>query len=228
MAAKIEALINLDNLRHNLACVRRLAPSSSVLAVVKADAYGHGVRGLLPALQDADALAVAHIEEALELRARSNKAIVILEGFLNREEWRLCRDNTLTPVLHNDEQLQLMHDEPPPADFAAWIKLDTGMHRLGFEPTRLAAVRNRLQGIQAGMTLTAMTHFARSEELNHPLTRHQMALFDSVNREPQLPASLANSGAIIGWPDSHRQWIRPGLMLYGVSPLASARSICDR
>ncbi|MBP8924800.1 MAG: alanine racemase [Pseudomonadales bacterium] len=219
MALKIEAHIHLDNLRHNLECVRRLAPRSQLLAVVKADAYGHELRGVLPALDGADAFAVAHIDEAMELREHTTRPIVILEGFLDRSEWQLCRTHALTPVLHQSEQLALFEREPPPADSSAWLKIDTGMHRLGFAPAELAAVRQRLLAAQAATRLVAMTHFARSEEVDHPLSAAQIERFDSANNAARLPASMANSGGIIGLPESHRDWVRPGLMLYGVSPI---------
>lgn len=225
MALKIEAHIHLDNLRHNLECVRHLAPHSQLLAVVKADAYGHDLRGVLPALDAADAFAVAHIDEAMELREHTTRPIVILEGFLDRAEWQLCRTHTLTPVLHRPEQLALFEHEPPAADFGAWIKIDTGMHRLGFAPAELAAVRQRLLDAQAATRLVAMTHFARSEEAAHPLTVTQIERFDSANATTHLPASIANSGGIIGWPASHRDWVRPGLMLYGVTPIAGYREL---
>lgn len=218
MFAKAEALIYPANLSHNLDCVRRLAPASRVLAVVKADAYGHGLVALLDALKKADALAVAHIGEAIELREHSPKQIVILEGFLDAAEWTQCLQYDLTPVLHMEEQLRIMRATPPPTGFAAWIKLDTGMHRLGFAPADLSRVKADLLATQAELHLTAMTHFARSEESGHVLTAQQIDRFDAANHGTQLPASLANSAAIVDWPRSHRDWVRPGLMLYGIAP----------
>lgn len=218
MAQKIEALVNLDALRHNLACVRALAPRSRILAVVKADAYGHGVRHVVPALAGADALAVAHIDEALELRAWSRQPVVVLEGFLDGAEWQRCRDAGLTPVIHENEQLHMMARDPPPPGFSMWIKLDTGMHRLGFPPAELPRVWQRLREIQPGLEIVLMTHFARAEDRAHPGTAEQMARFDAATSGFRLPCSLANSAAISAWPDTHRDWVRPGLMLYGVPP----------
>ena len=218
MALKIEALIDTDALRHNLGRVRALAPRSRVLAVVKADAYGHGVRTVLPALTQADALAVAHIDEALEIRRWSAQPLVVLEGFLDTEEWRSCLEQTLTPVLHQPEQLGIIERHPPPPGFNVWIKLDTGMHRLGFDPAELQGVLARLRAAQPALDFVLMTHFSRAEDTAHASTPEQIARFDAATGPLTLPASLANSAGITFWPQSQREWVRPGLMLYGVSP----------
>lgn len=218
MALKIEALVNPDALRHNLACVRALAPRSRVLAVVKADAYGHGVRHVVPALASADALAVAHIDEALELREWSRQPVVVLEGFLDAAEWQRCRDAGLTPVIHQSEQLRTIERHPPSPGFAVWIKLDTGMHRLGFPPAELTRVLQRLRAVQPALEIVLMTHFARAEDVAHPGTADQMACFDAATSGLRLPCSLANSAAISAFSNGHRDWVRPGLMLYGVPP----------
>ena len=218
MARKIEALIDLDALAHNLGRVRRLAQGSRVLAVVKADAYGHGAPALLGALADADALAVAHIDEALELRELTRKPIVVLEGFLDESEWHLCRDNGITPVLHQGEQIALLERLPPAPGSQVWIKLDTGMHRLGFDAPEIDAVLRRLLAAQASVQPILMTHLARSEEIAHELTARQLSRLDAANATHRLPVSIANSGAIINHPETHRDWVRPGLMLYGHAP----------
>lgn len=218
MTHKIEATIDLAALRHNLALVRSLAPASRVLAVVKADAYGHGLRGLLPAFDGADALAVAHIDEALELRAWSAKPIVVLEGFLDAREWSDFRAHALTPVLHTREQIAIIERDPPAAGASAWLKIDTGMNRLGFEPQALPRLRERLALAAPGLGLVLMTHLARADEPAHPATDAQIARFDDVAAGSGLAQSIANSGGIIGWPGAHRDWVRPGLMLYGIPP----------
>jgi len=218
MALKIEALIDADALRHNLVQVRALAPQSRVLAVVKADAYGHGVRHIVPALTNADALAVAHIDEALELRELSAQPIVVLEGFLDAAEWQNCLVRNLTPVLHQPEQLRMIEQNPPPSGFSAWIKIDTGMHRLGFAPSDLPHVLARLHAAQPALELVLMTHLARAEDGADGGTTTQIALFDQANASARLPASIANSAGIACWAGSRREWVRPGLMLYGVAP----------
>jgi alanine racemase len=219
MTHKIEATIDLAALRHNLALVRSLAPASRVLAVVKADAYGHGLWGLLPALEGADALAVAHIDEALELREWSAKPIVVLEGFLDAREWSDFCEHGLTPVLHTEEQIAIIERDPPATGASAWIKLDTGMNRLGFEPGELPRLRERLALAAPGLELVLMTHLARADEPWHPATDRQIALFDTVAAGSGLAQSIANSGGIIDWPGAHRDWVRPGLMLYGIAPV---------
>lgn len=218
MARKIEATIDLDALRHNLACVRSLAPQSRVLAVVKADAYGHGVRHVAPALAGADALAVAHIDEALELRTFTRQRVVVLEGFLGMTEWRACLAEQVTPVIHQAEQLRSIEQLPPPAGFGVWIKIDTGMRRLGFAPGELPTVLARLRAAQPALDIVLMTHMARAEDSTHPFTATQIARFDAATTGLGLPASIANSAGLIGWPGARREWVRPGLMLYGVEP----------
>lgn len=218
MALKIEALIDTDALRHNLGRVRALAPRSRVLAVVKADAYGHGVRHVLPALQNADALAVAHIDEGLELRALTTQAVVVLEGFLDAEEWRNCRARQLTPVLHQQEQLAIIEQAPPSPGSTVWVKIDTGMHRLGFAASELQRVLASLRSAQPALDVVLMTHFSHAEDANHPGTPTQIAAFDAATLSLGLPASLANSAGLARWPASRREWVRPGLMLYGVPP----------
>lgn len=222
MARKIEATIDLDALRHNLACVRALAPQSRVLAVVKADAYGHGVRHVAPALAGADALAVAHIDEALELRTFSRQPVVVLEGFLDIAEWRACLAEQVTPVIHQAEQLRSIEQLPPPAGFGVWIKIDTGMRRLGFAPGELPTVLARLRAAQPALDIVLMTHMARAEDSTHPFTATQIARFDAATAGLGLPTSIANSAGLIGWPRARREWVRPGLMLYGVEPSPSA------
>ena len=218
MIRKIEATIDLGNIRHNLARVRALAPRSHVLAMVKADAYGHGSRGVLPALGSADALAVAHIDEAQELRAHTAQELVILEGFLDAQEWQACLQHRLTPVIHQHEQLALLERAPPPATATAWIKIDTGMHRLGFAPAELQAVCARLRAAQPSLRLVLMTHLAGAEETAREGTARQIAAFDDANAALGLSASIVNSAGILGWPAAHRDWVRPGLMLYGIAP----------
>ncbi len=217
MALKIEALIDLSALRHNLARVRALAPHSRVLAVVKADAYGHGIRNVLPALEDADALAVAHIDEALELREWSHQAVVVLEGFLDASEWGNCLARNVTPVLHQTEQLRIIEQRPPPPGFNVWVKIDTGMHRLGFTPSDLPQVLARLRTAQPAIEVVLMTHFSRAEEAAHQGTDAEIGRFDEATSTLGLPRSLANSAGITRWPRCHREWVRPGLMLYGIA-----------
>jgi alanine racemase len=209
-------------LRGNLARIREMAPRSRVMAVVKANAYGHGLVPTALCLADADAFAVARMEEAQALRgAGVRKPIVLLEGVFNAEQLEEAARQNLEIVVHEDEQLALLERALPGHRFVVWLKIDTGMNRLGFRATqvdgamaRLAALGERLHEIRL------LTHFASADERDNPLTAQQIARFSELTRGRSCARSLANSAAVFAQPDAHADWIRPGIALYGVSPFA--------
>lgn len=219
MARSATASIDLTALRHNLRQVRNMAPNSNVIAVVKADGYGHGIIDVARSLSAADLLGVACIEEALQLReAGITTDILLLEGFFEDSELTLIERYNLQSVIHQHVQLdqicQHSFKQPP----SVWIKLDTGMNRLGFEPEQFPAIYRQLQQSGTVVSIRAMTHLACSDELNNPLTLQQYQTLKSVTNDADIELSVAASAAVIGWPQTHEQWVRPGLMLYGVSP----------
>lgn len=223
MSRATAASISHAALRHNLAEVRRRAPQSRVMAVVKADAYGHGLERVANTLRDADAFGVAALSDAERIRAAGlDKRIVLLSGFDEPSDLAILRRLKLDAVLHCDEQLRMLELDDATAASASplrlWIKIDTGMRRLGFRPERvpelLARVRE-LPGIDPG--LQWMSHLARSDEFAVPSTPQQVAAFDAALDGIDGDRSLANSAAVLGWPASHRDWIRPGGALYGMS-----------
>jgi alanine racemase len=235
MPRPARALIDLDALRHNLACVRAHAPGARVLAVVKANAYGHGAvpvaRALLAA--GADALGVACTEEALELRESAIRApILLMEGPFTPDEVALADREGLSLVVHDRAQLEWILAARPAAPFACWLKVDTGMHRVGFDPAELPAVHAALAAAPQVGELVLMSHFARADEPAHGFTRSQLERFGALHRA--LPAaapptlSLANSAAVLAWPESHGDWVRPGIMLYGATPLGDAHPSAAR
>lgn len=221
MIPRVTATIDLAALRHNLGQVRRYAPHSKVMAAIKADAYGHGAVPVARALADhADAFAVAALEEALALReARVQSRIALLEGILSAEEAKLCLRHELEIVVHDHWQLELLEHLPQGARVALWVKLDSGMHRLGFPLGDVPRVWERLRARPDWELCGWITHLACADEPDNPATREQVAAFTQAVQGLPGARSIGNSAGLIAWPEARADWVRPGLMLYGASPL---------
>lgn len=221
-----QAIIDLGALRHNFRKARALAPHSRLMAVVKADGYGHGLTRVAEVLAEADALAVARLEEALILRQAGHcGSIVLLEGITDKEELQLAAAYGLTPVVHEATQLDLLRHIPVPAPLPVWLKVDTGMHRLGFPPEVAAEVMTHLRDCPAVASIMGlMTHLANADQTGDSLTASQLETFKKI-AAPGLLRSMANSAAIMAYPQTHFDWVRPGLMLYGASPFTSYTSV---
>jgi alanine racemase len=213
------ATIHVDALRHNLMQVRALAPRSRVMAVVKADGYGHGLERVAHALEGADAFGVAAIGDAERLRAAGlSQRIVLLSGFDEPADLPLLRRLKIDSVVHHAAQLEILEADRGDTPIRVWLKIDSGMHRLGFPPEQAAAVHSRLRALlQVDADLPVMTHFASSDEFDGPLTPLQIGRFDAATAGIAGPRSLANSAAILGWPQAHGDWVRAGGALYGLS-----------
>lgn len=222
MSRRPQAVIDLDALAHNFNIVRQLAPTSKVLAVLKANAYGHGMAQVAAALKHADALGVARIDEALALRAKGIvKPIVLLEGFFHADELEQVVASNLQVVIHHREQVQALLTARLDTPVRVWLKIDSGMHRLGIYPAEFGELHQALlHSPNVLQPVRLMSHFASSDELDNPATMLQQQLFERIVAGVDAEQSLANSAAILNWPQSHKQWIRPGLMLYGISPIA--------
>ena len=222
MSRPTVATIHIDALRHNLAQVRALAPRSRVLAVVKADGYGHGLERVAHALEGADAFGVAALSDAERLRAAGlSQRIVLLSGFDEPDDLSQLRRLSVDTVLHHDEQLRMLEADASGTPLRVWLKLDTGMHRLGFAPQRASELHGRLRALpNVDSDIVLMTHFARSDEFECDATQRQIDLFDSATRGLPGPRSLSNSAGVLGWPSAHGDWVRPGGALYGLSPVA--------
>ncbi|HET7845666.1 MAG TPA: alanine racemase [Xanthomonadales bacterium] len=216
------ATIHLAALRSNLARVRALAPKSRVMAVVKADGYGHGLERVARALADADAFGVASIADGERIRAVGlGNRIVVLGGIDEARDVGEMRRLALDTVVHHDSQLELLERAPAGAPIRAWLKLDTGMHRLGFAPERAKETHARLRACAAvDPAIVLMTHFSNSDAFADPVTPAQVQRFLRVARELGGERSLANSAAVLGFPDAHADWVRVGGLLYGVSVIA--------
>lgn len=213
------ARIDLDALRHNLARVRESAPDCKVITAIKANGYGHGFLEIAQALDEADAYAVARVEEALELRdAGLNKRIMVLEGYANLPELMLCRNSGLDLVIHDRFQLQLLDKLPAgKKPLRVWIKIDTGMHRVGIQTDEAEVIIGQLGHLDDVELVGVMTHFANADDRNSDYTHEQLESFAPFI-DPELEVSIANSAGILAWPGSHKGWVRPGIMLYGTSP----------
>ncbi len=225
MTRPARALIDIPALRHNFQQVRKAAPDCKILAVVKADAYGHGAERVARALDDADGFAVARIEEGRALRAIGiARPVLLLPGVCGDGELAAAATLDLDLVVHHDSQIASLERASPRERVRVWLKVDTGMHRLGFAPEHVASVWQRLQVCPAVDTpIRLMTHLARADERNDASTGEQIARFSSLAKGRETETSLANSAGVLGWPNSHGDWVRPGIMLYGISPFVGGR-----
>ena len=221
--------IDLAALRHNLGIVRTTAPHARVLAVIKANAYGHGDQAIIEALQGADGVAVARLDEAVRLRASEyQKRILVLGVLAGRDDIELVLSNDLDITISHIDQLVFLERVPTGRAISVWIKVDTGMHRLGIQPSQVNSVLNRLETMLPHAELRLMTHFANADQTDRTATAAQISAFMAAALpSPKLETSLANSAAILAWPEAHADWVRPGIMLYGSSPFSgrSAESL---
>lgn len=222
MSRLATATIHLDALRHNLARIRQLAAPARVVAVVKAEAYGHGLERVAHALADADAFGVASIADGQRLRAAGHwQRIVVLSGpdcAADLDEFRRLR---LDAVVHHSDQLGWLQADRGGAPIHVWLMVDSGMHRLGFAPGDVAAVHARLAGMPAvAGPITLATHFAASDEFDNPFTAGQITSFNRATSSLAGPRSLGNSSAVLGWPAGRGDWVRAGGLLYGLSVVA--------
>jgi alanine racemase len=221
-----QAHIDHGALRHNLKRVRQAAPECKIWAVIKADAYGHGMLRVAGSLAEADGLAVARLDEALELRRHGfQQRILILSACSTRAEFKAAAAAGLDTVIHHPHQLEeLPEGEDLAAPLSVWLKVDTGMHRLGFDPRFLVEVSERLARNPVIGDLHLISHLACADDPADPLTGAQCRAFFSLDPSPYRARSLANSAGILGVPESHADWVRPGIMLYGASPLLDSRA----
>ncbi len=191
-------------------------------AVIKANGYGHGQARVARALDAADAFAVACIEEAVTLReAGVHKPILLLEGCFEAAELPLCSLLGFAVGVHDPGQVEMLEQARLERPVSVWLKIDTGMHRLGIAPEQAVAVWRRLRDCPAvAPAIHLMSHLARADERDSDYTLTQLQLFEHLGRALPGERSLANSAAVLAWPQTHYHWVRPGLMLYGAAPFA--------
>ena len=222
----LRACIDLDALRHNLQAVKHYAPSARVMAVIKANAYGHGLMRAASALRDADGFAVVELDAAVRLReAGYDQRILLLEGFFSADELDVVAEFRLTPVVHSLEQVAMLTGSALATPLDIFLKINTGMNRLGFIPSVFARVHAQLSALPMIGNITLMMHFANAEEKGG--VDAQLHAFNLLTQKMAAPRSLANSAALIIEPSTQGDWVRPGIMLYGSSPFAerSAESL---
>lgn len=220
-----KAVINLVACQHNLSVAQQASPNSKCIAIIKANAYGHGMVEIAKALNNADAFGVARIDEAIQLRqSHISQPILLLEGFTSKIELDLVRKNSFESVIHNESQLQLLEQSTGDA-ISITLKIDSGMHRLGFSPEEVESVIQRLEKCeQVIKPFKVMTHLANADDKHDDKTLKQIDVFyqsiDFLSKEllSETETSIANSAGLLGWPQSHGTWNRPGIMLYGISP----------
>ncbi len=220
MTRPVRALIDTQALRHNLKQVRKTAPNAKIMAVVKADAYGHGLATVANILTEAHAFAVASFDEGVALRnAGVAHPICLLEGFFDTQELTLLNHYRFSSVVHNLVQLQRLESHQSSSPIDVWLKADTGMNRIGFVPDELPDVLARLHKCNAVGRVRLMSHLARADDRADKATNDQIALFTKLAATREWECSLANSAGVVAWPQSHFDWVRPGIMLYGASPV---------
>ena len=225
MTRPARAILNAPALRHNVAEVRKRAPRSRIMAIVKANGYGHGLVWVARTLADVvDAFGVAAAEEGVVLRdAGIINPICLLEGFFSADELPLLSEHDLAPAIHHEPQLRALEAAKLKRPLCVWIKIDSGMHRLGFAPADFSDARARLRACASVRELRVMSHFACADDpKGKAATQAQIDAFNAVTADSGLERSLANSAGIVSWPASQLEWLRPGIILYGADPVMGA------
>ncbi len=220
MTQLIRAIIDTSALRNNLRQIRSRAPGSHVMAVVKANAYGHGLVPTALALSEADAFAVARLDEGLALRqAGVRQTIVLLEGVFSKDQLAEAAERRFEIVVHDPLQVSLLEQFQSAQRVVVWLKVDTGMNRLGFRTEEFGAVLERVRSLRVPPAeIRLMTHLARADERDCPMTHAQLERFAALAQGLGLVRSIGNSAGILGWQGACGEWVRPGLALYGISP----------
>ncbi len=221
-----DAMMTLDvgALQHNIITVRKTAPESRIMAVVKADAYGHGLQYLWPYLaRDVEGMAVARVGEAVELRQFGYQGtILVLSGFDDKDDLQAMDEYQLQTVIHQPRQVDLLTNSILKHPLTIWLKIETGMHRLGLEPAEVDAAYHQVKAHPQVANVILMTHFSSSENNDTAVTQKQINAFQRITTAYSESCSLSNSAGILAFPEARRQWVRPGLMMYGGSPFTPA------
>ena len=217
MSRPILAQINLAALESNLKVARERSSGAQLLAVVKANAYGHGLARVLPALSDADGLALLELDAAVAMREQHYaRRLLLLEGFFSPSELPEIASRRLAVVVHHMEQVRMLEATILARPLEVFIKVNTGMNRLGFKPDEARDVAQRLSAAASVAALRMMTHFARADEDEG--LHEQMQRFEDACKGLPYPRSLANSAGVIRFKEVGGDYVRPGIMLYGSSP----------
>ncbi len=222
MPRPIQARLDLSALEHNLRLVRSKT-RARVMAVIKAAAYGHGLLRAAEALNAADGFALLDVQDAVQLRAAGyRQTILLLEGCFTADDMQLAAEYDLDCVIHTMQQIDLLQAYPRRASLQVWLKVNSGMNRLGFMPHEVPAVMEALKAHAAIRDVTLMTHFAQADEAAG--VGAQLEIFQQLAAPYRVARSLANSAALLRYPETHADWVRPGIMLYGSSPFADSNA----
>jgi alanine racemase len=221
------ALVDLAAMAHNLQIVRRLCPQGRIMAMLKADAYGHGAVAAARALRAADGFAVARLLEALELReAGVDHRLLLLGTLLDQNDLALCSRLQIDVTAHDAGSVAAISEAARQLPLRVWLKLDSGMHRLGLDPTGFIAAERQLAALPGVTEVVHMTHFSSTHDLESAVTARQLACFAQCHAiAPARSVSVANSAALIARPELRTGWVRPGIMLYGDNPLAASHPL---
>lgn len=223
MPRPIQAHIDLSALEHNLHVAQRMS-DARVMAVIKAAAYGHGLLRAAEALQAAEGFALLDIQEAVRLReAGFRQKILLLEGFFSADDLPLMAEYDLDTVIHSTHQIEMLDAYPRRGSLCVWLKVNSGMNRLGVSLNEVAAVMEKLKGHPAVREVTLMTHFSHADEAEGVAL--QIERFNTLSAPYRVARSLANSAALLRYPATHADWVRPGIMLYGASPFAGTGGV---
>ena len=218
------AIIDLEALKHNYRYLKKTAGDNRLIAVVKADAYGHGALQVARALEHADAFAVATVGEAVALREVGiEQKILVMGGFTTAVELQTCIGLDIDPVLHHQFHLDRLRDGGDLGDLDVWLKVDTGMGRLGFPVGRTDEIIDTLHRLHTLGSIRMMTHLASADDLDSSFTEAQLEKVKSLNLDG-YEWSIANSAGILGWRSAHRLWVRAGIALYGADPMSDRNS----
>lgn len=218
--------IDANALAHNLKCVREFVSGAKVMAVIKADAYGHGMSFAAEAFSDADMFAVAMPEEAYALRSDGvEKPIIVLQGFINSSELQRFSDLGISTVVHQRSQLDALMAASLTSPIDAWLKVDTGMNRLGIKLAEVDDYFGLLRNCGNVSKVYLMSHFSNADDINKATNNNELESFIKVTNDIDVDCSMANSAAVIGMPASHFEVVRPGIMLYGSSPIAERTAV---
>ncbi len=218
MPRPIQAYLDLSALEHNLQVARRRT-SARIMAVIKAEAYGHGLLRSAAALAAADGFALLDLRDALRLRdAGFRQAMLVLEGCFTPDDLPLLAEHDVACAVHSPQQIAMLDALPRGKKVSVWLKLNSGMNRLGFAPEDIPAAMEALKGHRAVRDITLMTHFSHADEAEGVAA--QVQLFNQLAAPYRVARSLSNSAALLRYPEAHGDWVRPGIMLYGASPFA--------
>jgi alanine racemase len=225
MPRPIQAFVHPDAVRDNLEVVRQRAPTSRVWAVVKANAYGHGIERIYPALEAANGIALLDLDEAIRVRQLGwKKPVLLLEGIFTQSDVKTAEEFGLTVAIHCDEQRELIAAAKPLKSIDIYLKMNSGMNRLGFTPEHYREAWERALASPGIGAISLMSHFATADEGE---VDWQLDRFDSITRGMPGDRSLSNSAATLWHTPAHRDWVRPGIVLYGGSPSGRACDVAD-